>query len=84
MLRFPFVEIVLRVSTFIEIGFLVLGRKVQTLYFVYIKCAGESLLLLQVDCRERSGHNNKSELANEVRFISGGIRARLFTTLCKR
>ena len=34
-------EIVLCVSTVIEIGFLVLSRKVQTLYFVYIACAEE-------------------------------------------
>ena len=59
-------EIVLRVSTFVEIGFLVLGRKVQILYFVYIACAGERLLLLVVECRERSGRNNRSDLA--VRF----------------
>ena len=63
MLRFLFVEIVLRVSTFIEIGFLVLGRKVQTLYFVYITCAGEMLLVLKVECRERSGRNSISDLA---------------------
>ena len=56
-------EIVLRVSTFVEIGFLVLGRKVQTLYFVYIACTGERLLLLVVECRERSGRNNESDLA---------------------
>ena len=55
-------EIVLRVSTVVEIGFLVLGRKVQTLYFVYIACTGERLLLLVVECRERSGPNNGSEL----------------------
>ena len=70
MLRFLFVEIVLRVSTFVEIGFLVLGRKVQTLYFVYIACAGERLLLLVVECRERSGRNDGSDLANDVRFLS--------------
>ena len=56
-------EIVLCVSTIVEIGFLVLGRKVQTLYFVYIACAGERLLLLKVECRERSGLNNGSDLA---------------------
>ena len=56
-------EIVLRVSTFVEIGFLVLGRKVQTLYIVYIACAGERLLLLVVECRERSGRNDGSDLA---------------------
>ena len=55
-------EIVLRVSTFVEIGFLVLGRKVQTFYFVYIACAGERLLLLVVECRERSGPNSGSDL----------------------
>jgi len=58
------VEIVLHVSTFVEIGFLVLGRKVQTLYFVYIACAGERLLLLVVECRERSGRNNRSDLTS--------------------
>ena len=52
----------MHVSTFVKIGFLVLGRKVQTVYFVYIACAGERLLLLVVECRERSGHNNKSDL----------------------
>ena len=56
----------MRVSTFVEIGFLVLGRKVQTLYFVYITCAGERLLLLVVECRERSGRNNRLDLAIEV------------------
>ena len=63
MLRFLCEEIVLRVSTVVEIGFLMLSRKVQTLYFVYIACAGERLLLLVVECRERSGHNNGSDLA---------------------
>ena len=53
----------MHVSTFVEIGFLVLGRKVQTLYFVYIACAGERLLLLVVECRERSGRNSRSDLA---------------------
>ena len=71
MLRFLFVEIVLRVSTFVEIGFLVLGCKVQTLYLVYIACTGERLLLVVVECRERSGRNNRSDLAIEVRSISG-------------
>ena len=70
MLRFLYEEIVLRVSTVVEIGFLVLSREVQTLYFVYIACAGERLLLLKVKCRERSGRNNGSDLAIEVRFIS--------------
>lgn len=59
-------EIVLRVSTFVQIAFLVLGRKVQTLYFVYIACAGERLLLVMVVvCRERSdrNNNNRSDLA---------------------
>ena len=70
MLRFFFVEIVLRVSTIVEIGFLVLGRKVQTLYFVYIACAGERLLLVVVECRERSDRNNGSDLAVEVRSTS--------------
>ena len=55
MLRFLFVEIVLRVSTFVEIGFLVLGRKVQTLYFVYITCVGKRLLLLVVEDNYGSG-----------------------------
>ena len=67
----------MRVSTFVEIGFLVLGRKVQTLYIVYIACAGERLLLLKVECRERSGRNNGSDLAIEVRFISGGIQSKV-------
>ena len=58
------------VSTVVEIGFLVLDRKVQSLYFAYIACAGERLLLLKVECRERSGRNNGSDLAIEVRFIS--------------
>ena len=84
MLRFLCEEIVLRVSTVIKIGFLVLSRQVQTLYFVYIACVGERLLLLVVVCRERSGRNNISDLAIEVRSISGGIRARLFTTLWRR
>ena len=72
MLRFLFVEIVLRVSTVVEIGFLVLGRKVQTLYFVYIACAGERLLLLVVECRERLGRNNISNLAVEVQSYHPG------------
>ena len=85
MLRFLFVEIVLCVSTFVEIGFLVLGREVQTLYFVYIAYTGERLLLLKVDCRERSGRNNRSDLAIEVRSTSSGIQSiRLFTTLWRR
>ena len=66
MLRFLFVKIVLCVSTFIEIGFLVLRGKVQTLYFVYIACTGERLLLLVVECRERLDRNNRSDLAIEV------------------
>ena len=70
----------MRVSTIIEIGFLVLSRKVQTLYIVYIACAGERLLLLVVECRERSGRNDGSDLATRDGLISGGIRARLFTT----
>ena len=77
MLRFLYEEIVLCVSTVIKIGFLVLGRKVQTLYFVYIACAGERLLLLVVECRERSGRNNRSDLAIEVRFLSGGIQSKV-------
>ena len=85
MLRFLFVEIVLHVSTFVEIGFLVLGRKVQTLYFVYIACTGERLLLVVVECRERSDRNNGSDLAVEVRSTSGGIQSiKLFTTLWRR
>ena len=80
MLRFLFVEIVLRVSTFVEIGFLVLGRKVQTLYFVYIACAGERLLLLVVECRERSGRNNGSDLT-----LSFGLHQVVFrATGCSR
>ena len=63
MLRFLYEEIVLRVSTVIKIGFLVLSRKVQTLYIMYIACAGERLLLLVVECRERSGRNDGSDLA---------------------
>ena len=70
MLRFLFVEIVSCVSTIIEIGFLVLDRKVQSLYFTYIACAGERLLLLKVECRERSGRNNGPDLAIEVRSLS--------------
>ena len=69
-------EIVLSVSTFVEIGFLVLGRKVQTLYFVYIACAGERLLLLVVECHERSGRNNRSDLATRFGLISGGIQSK--------
>ena len=84
MLRFLFVEIVLRVSTFVEIGFLVLGRKVQTLYFVYIACAGERLLLLVVECRERSGRNNGSDLTTRFGLHQVVFRARLFTTLWRR
>ena len=75
MLRFLFVEIVLRVSTFVEIGLLVLGRKVQTLYFVYIACAGERLLLLVVECRERSGRNNGSDLASRFGLYQLVFRA---------
>ena len=48
MLRFLCKRIVLHVSTVIEIGFLVLSHKVQTLYFVYIAYAGERLLQLVV------------------------------------
>ena len=70
-------EIVLCVSTVIEIGFLVLDHKVQSLYFAYTACAGERLLLLKVECRERSGRNNRPDLANGVRSISGGIRAKV-------
>ena len=77
-------EIVLRVSTFVEIGFLVLGRKVQTLYIVYIACAGERLLLLVVECRERSGRNDGSDLATRFGLHQVVFRARLFTTLCRR
>ena len=66
-------EIVLHASTFVEIGFLVLGRKVQILYFVYIMCASERLLLLVVECRERSGRNNGSDLA--MRF---GLHHKIF------
>ena len=84
MLRFLFVEIVLRVSTVVEIGFLVLGRKVQTLYFVYIACAGERLLLLVVECRERSGRNNRSDLTTRFGLHQVVFRARLFTTLWRR
>ena len=84
MLRFLFVEIVLRVSTVIEIGFLVLSRKVQTLYFVYIACTGERLLLLVVECRERSGPNNGSNLATRFGLYQVVFRARLFTTLWRR
>ena len=80
MLRFLFVEIVLCVSTVVEIGFLVLGRKVQTLYFVYIACAGERLLLLVVECRERLGRNNISNLAIEVQSYQVVSEQRLFTT----
>ena len=71
-------------STVIEIGFLVLGRKVQTLYFVYIACAGERLLLLVAECRERSGHNNKSDLATRFGLYQVVFSARLFMTLCRR
>ena len=81
MLRFLCEKIVLCVSTVIEIGFLVLSRKVQTLYFVYIVCAGKRLLLLLV-CHERSGRHNRSDLTIEVWSISGGIQSiKLFTTL---
>ena len=51
-------------SIIVEIDFLVLGRKVQTLYIVYIACAGERLLLLVVECRERSGRNDGLDLAS--------------------
>ena len=63
-------EIVLRVSTVVEIGFLVLDRKVLSLYFAYTACAGERLLLLKVECRERSGRNNRSDLTIGVRSLS--------------
>jgi hypothetical protein len=56
-------KLFLRVSAIVEIGFLELSRKVQTLSFVYIACAGERLLVLKVECRERSGRNNGSDLA---------------------
>ena len=84
MLRFLFVEIVLCVSTFVEIGFLVLGHKVQTLYFVYIAYAGERLLLPVVVCPERSGRNNRSDLATRFGPYQVVFRARLFTTLCRK
>ena len=77
-------EIVLPESTFIEIGFLVLGCKVQTLYFVYIACVGERLLLLKVECRERSGRNNGSYLAVRFGLHQVVFRARLSTTLQRR
>ena len=67
-------EIVLCVSIVVEIGSLVLDRKVQSLYFAYIACAGERLLLLKVECRERSGRNNGSDLANEVRSLSTSFK----------
>ena len=35
---------------------------------MYIACAGERLLLLEVEYRERSGRKNRSDLA--VRFVS--------------
>ena len=72
------------VSTVVEIGFLVLDRKVQSLYFAYIACAGERLLLLKVECRERSGRNNRPELATRFGLHQVVFRARLFTTLCRR
>ena len=62
MLRFLCEEIVLRVSTVVEIGFLVLSHKVQTLYFMHIVCVGERLLPLKVESRERSGRKNRSDL----------------------
>ena len=77
-------EIVLCVSTVVEIGFLVLDRKVQSLYFTYIACAGERLLLLKVECRERSGRNKGSGLTLSFGLHQVVFRARLFTTLCKR
>ena len=76
MLRLLFVEIVLRVSTFVKIGFLVLSRKVQTLYIVYIACAGERLLQLLLVYRERLGRNNRSDLAIEVQSLSVGIQSK--------
>ena len=35
------------------------------------------LLLLKVECRERSGRNNRSDLAIEVRSTSGGIQSKV-------
>ena len=43
---------------------------------MYIACAGERLLLLKVECRERSGRNNGSDLAIEVRLLSVGIQSK--------
>ena len=77
-------EIVLRVSAVVEIGSLVLDRKVQSLYFAYIACAGERLLLLKVECRERSSRNTGSDLATRSGLHQVVFRARLFTTLCRR
>ena len=79
MLRFIFVEIVLCVSTVVEIGFLVLDRKVQSLYFAYIACAGERLLLLEVEYRERSGRNNRSDLTKRFGLHQVVSEQRLFT-----
>ena len=44
---------------------------------MYITCAGERLLLLKVECHERSDHNNISDLAIEVRSTSGGIQSKV-------
>ena len=71
-------------STVVEIGFLVLDRRVQSLYFAYIVCAGERFLLLLVECRERLGRNNRSDLTKRFGLHQVVFRARLFTTLCKR
>ena len=73
-------EIVLRVSDVVEIGFLVLNRKVQSLYFAYIACADERLLLLKVECRERSDRNNGSDLATRSGLHQVVSEQRLFTT----
>ena len=64
-------------SIIVEIDFLVLGRKVQTLYFVHIACAGERLLLLKVECRERSGRNNRSDLASRFGLYQVVFRAKV-------
>ena len=39
--------------------------------------AGERFLLLKVGCRERSDHNNISDLTIEVRSTSGGIHSKV-------
>ena len=74
----------MRVSAVVEIGFLVLNHKVQSLYFAYIACADERLLLLKVECRERSDRNNGSDLATRFGLHQVVFIARLFTTLCRR